>query len=100
MATLPLVLSLILFALGLLHFSWVLGSTLGFAESLPTKENGERLLNPKKIDSAPVGVGLTAFGLFYVFKSGLIAYDSPEWISEYGGWIIPIIFHVAGHGGF
>ena len=29
-------------------------------------------MNPKKIDSAIVGIGLTVFGAFYIFKSGLL----------------------------
>ena len=84
----------------MIHFNWVIGGEFGFAESLPTKENGERILNPKKIDSAVVGIGLTAFGIFYLFKSGLIEYNLPEWILTYGGWIIPILFLIRAVGEF
>ena len=83
---------IILIALGVIHFNWVFGGKFGFTESLPTKENGERVLNPRKIDSAIVGIGLTAFGVFYALKSGLIDYNIPEWIMTYGSWIIPILF--------
>jgi len=61
---LSILLSLILIGLGIIHFNWVIGGKYGFTESLPTKENGERVLNPKKIDSSIVGIGLTTFGLF------------------------------------
>jgi len=71
-------LSLILFALGLIHFNWAMGGKFGFTESLPTKENRERVLNPKKIESAIVGSGLTAFGLFYIFQSELLSYSLPH----------------------
>jgi hypothetical protein len=57
-------------------------------------------LNPKKIDSAMVGIGLTAFGIFYIFKSGLIIYSLPEWIMTYGSWIIPFIFILRAIGEF
>tara|TARA_R110002049_G_scaffold273961_2_gene451889 strand:- start:226 stop:645 length:420 start_codon:yes stop_codon:yes gene_type:complete len=97
---LSILLSTILIGLGLIHFNWVVGGTFGFSESLPTKESGERVLNPKKIDSAIVGIGLTVFGIFYIFKSGLIAYNLPEWIMNYGGWIIPIIFLLRAIGEF
>lgn len=97
---LSILLSLILIGLGLIHFNWVIGGKFGFSESLPIKENGERVLNPKKIDSAIVGIGLTAFGIFYVLKSGLFVYDLPEWIMKYGGWIIPIIFILRAIGEF
>ncbi|WP_296311736.1 DUF3995 domain-containing protein [Winogradskyella sp. UBA3174] len=81
---LSILLSLTLIGLGMIHFSWVIGGKLGFSKSLPTKENGERVLNPRKIDTAIVGIGLTAFGIFYLFKSGLLEYNLPEWIMKYG----------------
>ena len=97
---LSLLLSLLFIVLGLIHFNWVIGGTFGFKESLPTKENGERVLNPKKIDSAIVGIGLTAFGFFYVLKSGLIQYNFPEWIMKYGSLIISILFLLRAIGEF
>ncbi len=97
---LSVLLSIILIGLGFIHFNWVIGGKFGFVESLPTKESGERVLNPKKIDSAIVGIGLTVFGIFYIFKSGLIAYNLPEWIMKYGGWIIPLLFILRAIGEF
>lgn len=97
---LSLLLSMLFIVLGLIHFNWVIGGTFGFKESLPTKENGERVLNPKKIDSAFVGIGLTTFGIFYILKSGLIEYHLPEWIMKYGGWVIPIVFLLRAIGEF
>ena len=95
-----ILLSIILIGLGLIHFNWVVGGKFGFSESLPTKESGERVLNPKKIDCAIVGIGLTGFGIFYVLKSGLIEYNIPEWIMKYGSWIIPILFLLRAVGEF
>lgn len=97
---LSILLSFILIGLGIIHFNWVIGGEFGFSESLPTKENGKRVLNPKKIDSAIVGIGLTAFGIFYVFKSGLIEFNLPDWIMIYGSWIIPGIFILRAIGEF
>lgn len=53
---------MILMSLGLIHF---LGfeRIFGFAASLPTKEPGERVLNPKKTDSDIVAIDLTAFSI-------------------------------------
>lgn len=87
-----ILLGLTLLTLGTIHFTWVFGGEFGFAASLPTKENGERVLNPKKIDSAIVAIGLTIFGFFYVLKSGLIDHNFPEWILNIAGWFIPSIF--------
>lgn len=78
----------------------MIGGTFGFAESLPTKENGERVLNPKRIDSAIVGIGLATFGIFYLIKPELIAYTLPEWVLKYASWIIPIIFIIRAIGDF
>ena len=84
----------------MIHLNWVIGGKFGYVESLPTKENGERVLNPKKIDSAIIGIGLIAFGIFYMIESGLIEYNLPEWIIKYGSWIIPIIFLLRAVGEF
>ncbi|QCK15698.1 DUF3995 domain-containing protein [Mangrovivirga cuniculi] len=98
--TLPLTLSFIFLILGLIHLNWVIGGEFGFAQSLPTKENGERVLNPKKADSAIVGLGLIFFSLFYIFKSGMIDHQIPQWVMKYGGWIIPAIFLLRAIGDF
>ena len=97
---LSILLSIILIGLGLIHFNWVIGGKFGFSESLPTMESGERVLNPNKIDSAIVGIGLTIFGIFYILKSGLIEYSAPAWTITYGSWIIPIIFLLRAIGEF
>jgi hypothetical protein len=97
---LSVILSGIFLLLALIHFNWVIGGTFGFAASLPTNENGERVLNPKKIDSAIVAIGLTTFAFFYAFKSGILQYNLPEWILKYGGWIIPILFLLRAIGDF
>jgi len=97
---LSLLLSLILCILGAIHLNWVVGGKFGFAASLPTTENGKRVLNPKKIDSAIVGLGLFAFGFFYIIKSGIVTYQLPEFILKYGSWIIPAIFILRAIGEF
>lgn len=97
---LSILLSIILIVLGLIHFNWTIGGDFGFSESLPTKESGERVLNPKKIHSAIVGIGLTVFGIFYILKSGFIEYNLPEWIMKYGSWLIPILFLLRAIGDF
>ena len=64
MMILSIILSIVFFTLALIHLNWAIGGEFGFEASLPTKENGERVLNPKKIASAIVGLCLIAFGLF------------------------------------
>ncbi len=96
----PFFLSTIFLILAFIHFNWVLGGSWGFAASLPTKESGERVLNPKRLDSAVVGCGLLAFGLFYFFRSGVLSFELPALLVTYAGWIIPAIFLLRAVGDF
>lgn len=95
-----LLLCIVFFALGVIHLNWVFGGEFGFNASLPTKETGERVLNPKRIDSAIVAVGLLFFSAFYLAKSSIITIELPDWISTYGSYIIPIIFLLRAIGDF
>ncbi len=97
---LQITLFLVFTILGFIHFNWVFGGKWGFEKTLPTKETGERVLNPKKYDSAIVGLALTSFGLFYLLKTGLIDIQMPNWLVTYGGWIIPGIFILRAIGEF
>ncbi len=86
--------------LGIIHFNWVIGGQFGFVQAIPTKENGERVLNPKKMDSAIVGAGLLVFSFFYLILANLISFDLPHWFLKYGIWIIPSIFLLRAIGDF
>jgi len=97
---LSILLSIIFFVLGLIHLNWVIGGKFGFSKSLPTKVTGERVLNPKKIDSAIVGLGLITFGLFYLINAKLILFNIPDWVLKYGAWVIPAIFLLRAIGDF
>ena len=80
--------------------SWALGNTFGFSEALPTNENGDRVINPRRIDSLVVGIGLISFALFYMIKGGFINYLLPNWLLAFAGWLIPIIFLLRAIGDF
>jgi len=100
MITLSIVLASILIILALIHFYWAFGGTRGFADALPTKKTGERVLNPKKTDGAFVGIGLMAFAFLYLVQTPLLPYQLPEWIVKYGSWLIPIVFLLRAIGDF
>jgi hypothetical protein len=95
-----LILCFIFLTLAGLHFYWAIGGTSGFENTLPTEETGERVLHPKKFDSLAVALGLTAFGAFYMLRSGFINYQMPQWVATYAGWGIPIIFIIRSIGDF
>lgn len=86
--------------LGIIHFNWVLGGKWGFEKALPTNAEGKRVLNPTRLESAMVGIGLILFGLIYLVKSGLLDMNLPIWIIQYGGWVIPSIFVLRAVGDF
>ncbi|MEO0330143.1 MAG: DUF3995 domain-containing protein [Bacteroidota bacterium] len=100
MNVLSVILCLIFLALAFLHFSWALGSQWGLSSTLPTNEKGERVLNPGAVDCMVVGLGLTAFALFYLLRTGIVEMSLSEWIFTYGGWLIPLIFILRAIGDF
>lgn len=92
--------SSIFFILAAIHFYWVIGGTWGFDQALPTNEKGERLLNPRKIDSAIVGIGLSLFGLFFLLKTNWFSFTLPTWIMKYGAYAVAVIFILRAIGDF
>jgi hypothetical protein len=99
-AAFSIILTIIFFAAAGIHFWWVLGGTYGFKSSIPAHENGDMVFIPKKIESAIVGVGLSAMGFFYILKSHLLDINTPHWLLTYGGLIIPSIFILRAMGEF
>lgn len=59
---------IVLIIMGLFHFYWVIGGKIGLDKALPTKD-GKLLLNPGKILTTIVGIGLLGFGyIAYVLQ--------------------------------
>ncbi|SDM19187.1 DUF3995 domain-containing protein [Kriegella aquimaris] len=83
-----------------IHFNWALGGKWGIDITLPTTAEGQRVLNPKKIESAIVGMGLLSFGLFYLFRLELMPMLLPGWTIKYIGWLVPLIFLARAIGDF
>ncbi len=89
---LSIILAVIFLSLGILHLYWALGGSWGLAAAVPTRVDGTALFRPRTIDSVIVGVGLLAFGIFYLVKGGVINYQLPNWLMQIGAWGIPSIF--------
>ena len=84
-----------------IHFYWVFGGKWGSDAVLATKEdNNTKTLNPTIIATLIVAFGLLGFGLFIFVMSGLITFDTPQWLSKYGLWIIAGIFTLRAIGDF
>ena len=95
-----IVLTILFFGLAAIHFYWGYGGQWGFANSLPTNEQGVRLLNPKTIDSIIIGSGLLLFGIFYLLLGGIIKIKVAIWFKSIVAWLIPLIFMLRAVGDF
>lgn len=98
--TFSIILFVIFSSLGIIHFYWLLGGKWGLEKALPTKVAGQKAMEPPKIATVIVGIGLISFGLIYLIKAGLINFQIPNWIITYGSWIIPSIFILRAIGDF
>ena len=97
---LAIVNSTILLSLSSLHFYWAFGGQWGFTAALPTNEEGKRVLNPKWYDSLIVGLGLLVFAVYLLIYVGLIPFQLPKWLFDYGIWVISAIFILRAIGDF
>lgn len=78
----------------------MLGGTWGFDKALPTNEEGKRVLNPTRKDSAFVAFGLLLFASYYLLKGNFIVLNVPSYIFAYAGWLISSIFILRAMGDF
>lgn len=99
------VIAIILFSIFLfissIHFYWAFGGQWGSDAVLPTKANNNtKVLNPSILPTLIVAFGLLGFGLFILVMSGLISFNIPQWLNNYGLWIIASIFTLRAIGDF
>ena len=99
-STLVILQTSVFVALSGIHFNWALGGTFGLEKSIPLKEDGTRLINPGKVDSAIVGTGLLVFASYYPMQAGWWALDLPGWLQDVAGWVISAIFVLRAMGDF
>lgn len=92
--------SSILLFLAIVHFNWALGGKWAFDKALPTKENGELVLRPKRIDCAIVGFGLLIFACYYLMKIDMFNLELPQFFKDYFGLFISAIFILRALGEF
>jgi hypothetical protein len=94
------ILALIFFLLGSIHFYWLFGGKWGLSKALPTKKEGEKALNPPLFATLLVGFVLLFFSIHY----GAYIFDifnfTPPWFYKINAWFIPIIFMLRAIGDF
>ncbi|TRX35040.1 DUF3995 domain-containing protein [Flavobacterium sp. ZT3R18] len=98
--TIASILFLIFLFISAIHFYWAFGGTWGSYSVLPTKENNEKALNPSILATVIVAFGALGFGLFILVKSGVLAFNLPYWLNQYGLWIVASIFILRAIGDF
>ncbi len=91
---------LIFTILGSFHFYWLFGGLWGLKKVIPTKNNETNNMSIPKFATLIVGIMLALFGLLYLTKSELTAFEIPNWITNYAFWFIPLIFIVRAIGEF
>lgn len=94
------ILSIIFISLGSIHFYWLFGGKWGLKKVIPTKNEEENFLPPPKLATLMVAIVLIFFGLSYFLKSGVTNIQIPNWLTNYGLLIIPIIFLLRAIGEF
>lgn len=98
--TLAIINSSIFLVLSAIHFFWALGGSWGFDKALPTNLEEIRVLNPKKIASAVVAIGLLLFAIYTLIYGHLISFSLPNWLNNYGILVISAVFLLRAIGDF
>ncbi|WP_299157524.1 DUF3995 domain-containing protein [uncultured Tenacibaculum sp.] len=92
---------LILVFISIIHLYWSVGGKWAFKEVIPTKINGEEVMNPKWIDSLFVGVFLLIIAILYAVKINLFKTDLiPSWLLNYGLYVVGGVFILRAVGDF
>ena len=96
---LALLLALIFAVLGLLHFYWAAGGSLGGGAAIPSMA-GERLFTPSAFASTTVGL-LLLLGMYaFVGRIGYLTFGFPGWLFRLGTAVIAVLFMLRAIGEF
>ena len=94
------ILSCIYLILSGVHFYWLFGGAWGINSVIPTNKDGKAVLNPGKIDTIVVALGLLYFSLFYLIYAEILVISLPQWLLTASSWGIPSIFILRAVGDF
>lgn len=86
--------------LSVVHFYWGLGGKWAANAAIPTKENNEKVMNPKLLECFAVAFGLLGLGLFILVRVQILSFKLPSWLMKYGLWAISTIFILRAVGEF
>ncbi|MEQ1764000.1 MAG: DUF3995 domain-containing protein [Pyrinomonadaceae bacterium] len=96
---LALLLALIFAVLGLLHFYWAAGGSLGGGTAIPSLA-GEKIFTPSAFASATVGILLLLGTYAFVGRIGYLTFGFPGWLFRFGTAVISLLFLLRAIGEF
>jgi len=94
------ILFIIFFSLACLHIYWGLGGRWGADAAVPATEHNEKLIKPKMRECFTVALWLLIFAFFVLIRAGIIRLHLPVVLSNFGLWIIAILFIIRAIGEF
>lgn len=94
------ILFLIFFFLSSIHFYWGFGGRWGSGAVFPTKDDHTPPIIPGAVPTFIVAVGLLVMAFFVLLHAGLLTLSIPNWINEFGLWMIAGIFTLRAIGEF
>lgn len=94
------ILFIVFLFLACVHFYWGLGGKWGVDAAIPSKGENRKLINPGLFGCFIAAFGLLGFGTFCLIKAGLVIFQLPGWLSNYGLLIISAIFILRAVGEF
>ena len=86
--------------LSIIHIYWGFGGKIGSSATVPTKGNNKLLIKPGAIECFAVAIVLLNFGIFILIKAGILLFNLPHWLLNYGLWAIAAIFLLRAIGEF
>lgn len=96
---LAILLALIFTVLGLLHFYWAAGGSLGGGAAIPSVA-GEKIFTPSTFASTVVGL-LLLLGMYaFVGRIGYLTFGFPSWLFRTGTTMIAVLFLLRAIGEF
>ncbi|GAB3999267.1 DUF3995 domain-containing protein [Spirosoma daeguense] len=94
--------TIILLAISAIHIFWAFGGRWGLSAALP-QQNGKRALNPGPVVTLFVAIIFATMAGFYQYKIGQfnqLFFWVPNWLSQYGLWILASVFMLRAIGDF
>lgn len=92
--------AMIFLFLSFLHIYWAFGGTWALENALPVSSNGEKALQPGKIGTLMVAIGLAVFAFFTVANTGIIGSFIPMDYIHMATYFIAGIFSLRAIGDF